>query len=238
MTQKQVAAFEKKLKEYKKRFLGKDKQDLDEASTRLMINDFLSNLLGYAEFEEIKTEYRIKGTYTDYVIQLNRKKHLVVEVKAISIDLNQKHIRQAVGYAVDEGIEWVLLTNAKSFALYRVIFNKPIDYKKVFEYNLATESKLSKAATDLVILNKKNVEKGSLEKYWQRFSVLEPAGFSKILYYKNVISAIRRNVKAKSRFNFNQDRILDALHEVISSPIEHSRPKKPFETKQSTKRKG
>jgi len=57
------------LKKYSKKYLHGKLTELDESGTRLMINEFLSDVLGYAPIEEIKTEYMIKGTYADYVIQ-------------------------------------------------------------------------------------------------------------------------------------------------------------------------
>lgn len=53
---------------YERKFLNNKITELDESGTRLMINDFLSNVLGYAPIDEIKTEYMIRGTYADYVI--------------------------------------------------------------------------------------------------------------------------------------------------------------------------
>ncbi len=35
-----------------------------------MINSFLTDILNYLSIEEVKTEYMIKGTYADYVVQL------------------------------------------------------------------------------------------------------------------------------------------------------------------------
>lgn len=49
------------LKDYKKRYITKNIGDLDESGTRIMINTFLTTILGYQELEDIKTEYMIKG---------------------------------------------------------------------------------------------------------------------------------------------------------------------------------
>jgi hypothetical protein len=49
------------LKSYKKKFPDRDLIELDESGTRLMINSFLSDVLGYLLMEEIGTEYMIKG---------------------------------------------------------------------------------------------------------------------------------------------------------------------------------
>ncbi len=70
------------IKTYRKEFLDGGRKELDESGTRIMINRFLSDVLGYKQLEEIKTEYMIKGTYADYVIQLNKTRHFLVEVKS------------------------------------------------------------------------------------------------------------------------------------------------------------
>ena len=132
-TEHQRAQLEKQLREYRKKYLGKNKPtDMNESGTRISVNEFLQDVLGYAFGDEIKTEYAIKGEYADYVIQLKRKKHFVVEVKAMEIDLNERHLRQALAYASNEGIDWILLFNGRQVQLYRVIFGKPIRTHLVF----------------------------------------------------------------------------------------------------------
>ena len=237
-TKVQLQSLEKKLKEYKNRFLSKKYDNLDEASTRLMINYFLIEILGYVEFEEIKTEYRIASEYADYVIQIGRQKHFVVEVKSIQLDLNDKHIRQATAYAANEGIDWVLLTNGRVFALYRVLFNKPISIRKVFEHDIGKERKLQNISGDIILLTKKCVQKKELEKNWEKFEVVEPIGLSKLLYNKGVVSAVRKAMKQKARINFSEEDTLDALHGVITRKIESIRPPKPIEPRIKKKNVG
>ena len=235
-TQAQIKSLEKKLKEYKKRFLTKKYENLDEASTRLMVNSFLTDILGYAELEEVKTEYAIRGEYADYVVEIGRKKHFIVEAKSISLDLSDKHLRQATSYAVNEGIDWVLLTNGSAFVLYRVLFDKPISVKKVFDHDLMKEKNLENIAGDLVLLSKKSFEKKDLEKHWERFEVAEPAGLSKLLYHKTVVSAIRRVMRQKAGLTFSEDEVLDALHTLITQPIEGIKPTKPVEPRKKKSR--
>ena len=81
------------LKVYRKEFLDSGLKELDESGTRIMINRLLSDVLGYKQLEEIKTEYMIKGTYADYVVQVDGKRYFLVEVKALSLQLSEKHLR-------------------------------------------------------------------------------------------------------------------------------------------------
>lgn len=66
-TDKQLHDLRELLKNYKKKYLRKEFINLNEADTRIMTNSFLTEILGYRELEEIKTEYRIKSEYADYV---------------------------------------------------------------------------------------------------------------------------------------------------------------------------
>ena len=121
LTPSKLTKLQTAIKAYNKTYLHGKLTDLDESGTRLMINSFLTHVLGYLPIEEVKTEYMIRGTYADYVIQLNGTRHFLVEVKALSFALSEKHLRQAINYGANEGIEWALLTNGKCFDFYRIL---------------------------------------------------------------------------------------------------------------------
>lgn len=225
-TQHQTEQLEKRLREYRKKYLTKKQNlELDESATRLMVNYFLTDVLGYVELEDIKTEYNIRGEYADYVIQIARKKHFVIEVKSIQIDLNDRHLRQSLSYAANEGIDWILLFNGKQIQLYRVIFGKPISHHKVFDFDLADLSSLKVAAQNFVHLTKPCVIKGELEMYWKRFDALTPASLIKTLYTADVIKAIRLKVKKNSGINFDPNDVLNALHDLVCHEHTAVKPK-------------
>jgi hypothetical protein len=215
-TEHQRAQLEKRLREYRKKYLTK-KQNLDvnESATRIMVNYFLTDVLQYLELEEIKTEYAIRGEYADYIIQIKRKKHFVIEVKSIELDLNERHMRQSLQYAANEGIDWVLLFNGKQIQLYRVIFGKPLTNKKVFDLDLADLAQMRKASEELVSLTKPAVVKGELESYWKRFDALTPSSLIKTIYTADVINAIRLKVKKQSGIGFDNVAVLEAVHHLI-----------------------
>src|SRR3546814_15069910 len=50
----------------------------------------------------------------------------LIEVKAIGLDLKDHHVKQAIDYAANQGVDWVLLTNGTQWRVYHVIFAKPI----------------------------------------------------------------------------------------------------------------
>ncbi len=207
------------VKDYKKQFLDKPLGDLDESGTRLLINHFLTEMLGYKTLEEVKTEYMIKGTYADYVIQLSGKRHFLVEVKALSLNLSDKHLRQSINYGANEGIDWVVLTNGKCFELYRVIFEKPISNELIFSIDLSDASNLKSNVEHLQFLHKESVQKNGLEELWKRHSALSPKSLAKFIYSKEIIKFLQKELKKKHNAKFEEEHIENAVKRIASENI-------------------
>lgn len=219
------------LKMYAKRYLKAQYAELDEAATRLMINNFLTEVLGYTELEDIKTEYNINGDYADYVIQLKRKNYFVVEVKAIQLDLNDRHLRQSVAYATNEGIDWIILTNGRQFDLYRVLFDKPITTHKVFSCDITKNDQVQRNASLLVYLTKKCALNGELEKFWIRSRALDPKNLCLNLYSDKVVRILKRFLRKKTGLSLCEEDILNSIHQIITTKIESDMPKHPIKTR-------
>ncbi len=208
------------LKSYHKKFLSGSITDLDESGTRIMINHFLSDVLGFAALEEVRTEYMIKGTYADYMIQLNGKRHFLVEVKAFSLNLNESHLRQAVNYGANEGIEWALLTNGKQFDFYKILFEKPIQHKRIFSVDLSESSSIKKAVNILQYITKDSVLKKGLDVLWNKSLALTPASISKILLSSDIICIVRKSVNKMFETKFTDEQIQETVLKIISEKVD------------------
>lgn len=237
-TESQLKSLKKKIREYKTRYLKKAFKESNESDTRIMVNYFLSEILGYTELEEIKTEYRIKSEYADYVIQLKRKKQFVVEVKSIEIDLDNRHLRQSLSYAANEGIDWILLLNGRQIQLYRVNFSKPVTTTLIANIDLLSSDGIKKAPELLWHLTKKAVEKGELEVFWKRTSALDPANLAKLLYSEEIIKRLRNDLKDQTGIYFQVEDVADSLCEIITKKTEFPpRPRMRVKRKPVKKRK-
>lgn len=225
------------LRNYKKKFLDKTIGELDESGTRLMINFFLSDVLGYAAIEEIKTEYMIKGTYADYMIQSNGVRHFLVEVKALSLQLSDKHLRQTINYGANEGIEWALLTNGKSFDLYKILFNKPIEAKKVFSIDLSDSTQYKFYIEHLQYLHRDAVFKKSLKLLWNKCSALDPISIAGILYSKESMDLIKKIIKKKYNEKCIDDEIIKSLNRIVYEKIDPANIK-PYKSSKKEKSQG
>ncbi|MCX6727895.1 MAG: type I restriction enzyme HsdR N-terminal domain-containing protein [Candidatus Saccharibacteria bacterium] len=224
-TEHQLNSLKESIKLYKRKYLRKEFSQLDESATRIMTNNFLTEILGYKELEEIKTEYRIRTEYADYVIQLKRKKHFVVEVKSIDIDISEKHLRQSLSYAANEGIDWILLLNGREIQLYRVNFGKPVTTTLIFKLDLTVDEDLKKAPSLVWNLTKKAVEKGDLEDFWKRTNALNTQNLSRLLYSEEVIKRLRNDLKEQTGIYFQMEDIAESLCQIIKEPIDFPKPR-------------
>jgi len=101
---KSVAKFQKVLQ------VAKDR-DVNESDTVSILTDVFSEVFGYDKYLEITREFAIRSTYCDLALKIDEKVQYLIEVKAIGIQLNESHMKQAIDYGANHGIEWIILTN-------------------------------------------------------------------------------------------------------------------------------
>jgi hypothetical protein len=136
-------------------------RDVSEADTVTLVKDLLSEVFGYNKYSELTGEYAIRGTYCDLAIKIEEKVTQIVEVKAIGTNLDDRHVKQAVDYASNQGIEWVILTNAIAWRLYHVIFSKPIDKRLLIEISIPTiDCRSEEQLETLYLFTKEGFRKG------------------------------------------------------------------------------
>lgn len=225
------------LKSFNKKYFTKKLADLDESGTRLLINDLLHNVLGYQMLEEIKTEYMIRGTYADYLVQTKGIRHFLVEVKALSLSLSDKHLRQTIEYGVNEGIDWALLTNGREVHFYKIIFAKPVDARLVFKIDLGDASKIKENVECLQYFHRDAVVKKSLDMLWNRFTALEIYTIAGLLFNNTIIGFLKRQLRSKFKSKFEEREVREALTNMIASPVNMERVKISGSKKAKTKSK-
>jgi hypothetical protein len=120
-------------------------RDVNESDTSMIVTDMMADLFGYDKYSEVTRELCIRGTYCDLATRIDGKFQMIIEVKAIGLELKDAHAKQAVDYAANLGIEWVALTSGIIWKVYRVFFTKPIGTELVLDI-------------DLLLLNPKNAD--------------------------------------------------------------------------------
>lgn len=174
-------------------------RDVGEADTSTIVKDILSEICGYDKYSEITAEFQIKGTYCDLAIKLDGKLALLVEVKAIGSELKEAHTKQAVDYAANQGVEWVILTNGVVWQIYRVTFGQPIGQEMLLSIDLLTfDPKNEGHVAGLYLLCREAHTKSLLAEYHQQRQALSRFFMGAVVLSEPVLSAIRRELRRAS----------------------------------------
>lgn len=190
-----------------------------ESDTRMIVSSIVSDALGWDAFDNLTGEFRIKGSYADFVIRKDGKHFIIIEVKSVATALNDKHLYQAVSYAANQGVEWVILTNGAEWRLYRVLFNKPVEHELVFEVSLLDEAMKPKEKAELMYLLTPDAQrKDELETFYQRMKALAGANIAKLLLSESVLTRLRAEIKADSDNRIALDELGQILVDCVIRP--------------------
>ena len=200
-------------------------RDVNESDTSTIVTDMLSDIWGYDKYSEITSEFMIRSTYCDLAVVINGKPNIIIEVKAIGLELKDNHIKQAVDYACNQGIDWVVLTNSIEWKLYKVLYNKPIEHELVFEFNfMELSSKKKKDVEFLFPLTREGVAKSTLEDYHDQKQALSRFTLGALILSDHYLTSIRKDLrKLAPGINIELDEIKDVItnelfkREVIES---------------------
>lgn len=171
-------------------------RDAGEADTSTIVKDLLSEVFGYDKYSEITAEYMIKSTYCDLAIKLEGKVQLLIEVKAIGLELKDQHSKQAVDYAANQGVEWVVLTNGAIWRIYRIIFAQPISQELVHEVDLLSLNPKNKAQVEeLYLLAREGQAKSVLDEYHAQRQATNHYYVGAVILTDTVVEVIRRELR-------------------------------------------
>jgi hypothetical protein len=171
-------------------------RDVNEADTVTIIKDLLADVFGYEKYSEVTSEYAIRGTFVDLAIKLDGTLQLLIEVKAIGMDLKDAHTKQAVDYAANQGVEWVALTNGDNWHVYRVSFGQPIGQELVFKFDfLSLNVKNANDLETLYLLTKEGFGKSILGEYHAQKQALSRYFIGAMLLTEPVLDVIRRELR-------------------------------------------
>lgn len=171
-------------------------RDVNESDTVIIITDMLSEVFGYDKYSEITSEFTIRSTYCDLAIKLDSKIAFLLEVKAVGLELKDNYVKQAVDYAANQGIDFVVLTNGVLWKVFKITFSKPIDQELVFEFEfLNLNQKKLDDIEKLSLLSKEGWLKSFLYDYHSQKQALSKFFLSALILSDPITDAIRRELK-------------------------------------------
>ena len=194
--QKVLERFVAGIKKFQPILTASQKHDANESDTVIIITDILSEVFGYDKYSEITSEKCIRGTYCDLSIKLGDVTQSLIEAKAINQELKDGYVKQAVDYAANCPVDWVVLTNGILWQVYKVIFSKPIDHELVVEINFLNLDHRSQTDLEtLFLFTKESWAKSLLSDYYDQKQALSRFSIGAVLLTEPVLTIIKRELK-------------------------------------------
>jgi len=175
---------------------GARARDINESDTVTIVKDVLSELFGFDKYAEVTSEHAIRGTYCDLAIKIEGALHILIEVKAIGIDFKAMHLKQAVDYAANQGVDWIVLTNGMVWQVHRVSFSKPIDQELVAEFDLLeVDPRNQQQLETLYLLTKEGIQKSALDELYTRRQATNKFLVGALLLTEPILAVVRRELR-------------------------------------------
>lgn len=193
-------------------------RDVNETDTVFFITDMLNDIFGYDKFTEITTEHNIKGTYVDLAVKIDDKVQLLIEVKAVGLELKDSYVKQAIDYGANHGTEWVILTTGVLWRVYKIVFAKPIDFEVVYEFNLLNLNPKNDDDIEFIwMLSKEGWQKEGIKDFHTQKQTLNRFVLAALIRSHKVTKILVRELKRIAPgVRISQEEIDAALcHEVI-----------------------
>lgn len=187
------------LKRYQGVLADAKNRDISESDTVVIIGDMIADMLGYKKYTEITTEFAIRGTYVDLAVKVESDIRFLIEAKAIGVVLKEAHIKQAIDYGANHGIEWIVLTNGAVWRVYKLHFRQPIDKSLIFDVDLLQVNPRSAQVVEcLGNLSREGFTRSSMTAFYQQRQITSKASIAALLLSEPLLATLRREIRRLS----------------------------------------
>ncbi|MGX5695444.1 type I restriction enzyme HsdR N-terminal domain-containing protein [Agromyces soli] len=195
-------------------------RDANEGDTRLLVTDFLCMALGYDKYDDLTTEYAVRGEFADYGVRIDKQLIAFIEVKRAAQKLNARHLRQVETYAVKEGLEWIILTNGQTWQAYHVSVatGQQVATNLALEVDLLSDDLAAKKIEKLFHLSRPALKRGTIDELWKRQAATSPQALADVLQSDAVLDAVRKEIRRQSGFNADVRDLVEILRGGVVRP--------------------
>lgn len=205
------------LKRYQKILSQAKDRDISEANTAAIIRDILSDVFGYEKFSEVTSEFAIKGTRVDLAVKVEGAVRFLIEIKAIGVGLKDEHVKQAIDYGANEGIEWVILTNGILWRIYKIRFSQPIDKTLIVEIDLLRDNPRDAQVMECFWnLSREGFAPSAMKVFCQQQQATNKFSLAALLLTDPLIKALRKELRNRfPKIKVHEDLLYRVLHDDV-----------------------
>jgi predicted type IV restriction endonuclease len=193
-------------------------RDANEGDTRLLITDFLCEGFGFDKYADLTTEYQVRGEFADYGVRIDKELIAFIEVKRVATKLDARHLRQVEMYAVNEGIEWVVLTNGANWKVYHLTGGLPIIIDLALDVNLLSEESPQQKANQLFYLTRESLKRRQIDDLWKAKRATSPKSLARVISSPIVLTTVQKELKRQTGYVIDTGEIGKLLKNTVFRP--------------------
>jgi hypothetical protein len=190
---------------------------LNEADTERLIVEPVLEALGYGPLDYRKRSQGVGADFPDYTILPLSERRWCLEVKEWEARLEERHERQAVNYANNNGAQWAVLTNGRAWRIYNT--RAPGSLREMLAYEVTDILDARGATESLARLSRESVEGGDLDREYRSREIR-----SAVLAFlrsgdRTLLRTIQRGAAEQLDRNITVEDVEQALETVLGGPV-------------------
>lgn len=190
-------------------------RDANEADTRLLVTEFLCAGLGFDRYEDLTGEYLVRNEFADYGIRIDKELIAFVEIKRCTQKLGVRQLRQVQMYAVNEGVEWMILTNGQVWQAWHLTGGLPVVMDLALEVDLLSDATAVQKADTLFHLSKESIKRKLLDELWRAKAATSPNSLASVMLSDAVIDALRKELRKQTGYKGDLSELKKTVREEV-----------------------
>jgi hypothetical protein len=121
-------------------------------------------------------------------------------------------------YAVNEGVEWIILTNGSVWQVYHITGGLPMVIDLALDVDLLGDEQVGHKVNQLFFLTRESLKKRQIDELWKAKRATSPASLGQVLVSDNVAEAIRKELWRHTGHRVETLEIMRLLTETVLRP--------------------
>src|ERR1022692_3793808 len=154
----------------------------------------------------------------DYGVRIAKQLVAFIEAKRCTTKLGAKHLRQVEMYAVNEGVEWMILTNGQVWQLWHLALGRPVVLDLALEVDLLGEGGPAQKAETLFYLSKEAFKHHAIDELWKVKAATSAKSLAAVITSDTVLDQIRKELRRQTHHNIEVKELRDLVLTSVIRP--------------------
>jgi predicted type IV restriction endonuclease len=121
-------------------------------------------------------------------------------------------------YAVNDGVEWLILTNGAAWKVYHLTGGLPVVIDLAFEVDLLGNEATAQKVGKLFYLTRESLKRRQIDELWRAKRATSPQSLGRVLISEAVVEAIRKELRRQTGHNVATEDLARLLRETALAP--------------------